>query len=268
MHPSSLETQRRRWMQVAAGAAALATGFIAEERKSRHTIEWEEKSETDFVSHVDRGAEEIIRRHFEREAPDVRVVGEEMGGGDTESGLVAIVDPLDGTTNFLHGFPNFGVSIGVALDGELQAAAMYDVARGGLYHAWRGGGAFVDDRAIHVSTIDRPARALIGTGFPFRDVTTADAYVRQLRALMPLVSGMRRAGAAALDLCDVAQGRFEAFWEHYLNPWDMAAGALIIREAGGRVTDFEGRDARLVGGPIVASNGIMHEWLLDILRSA
>lgn len=266
--PSPSAEQRSRWLQVAAGAAALATGFIAEENKTRHTITWEEKSATDFVSHVDRGAEEIIRRHFEREAPEIRVVGEEMGGGSTEDGLVAIVDPLDGTTNFLHGFPNYGVSIAVALDGVPQAAAMYDAARGGLYNATLGGGAFVDNRPIRVSTIDLPARALIGTGFPFRDVTTADRYVRQLRALMPLTAGMRRAGAAALDLCDVAQGRFEAFWEHFLNPWDMAAGALIIREAGGRVTDFDGNDARLIGGPVVASNGIMHDWLLDILRTA
>jgi myo-inositol-1(or 4)-monophosphatase len=264
--PSS--QQRLAWRNVAAGAASLAAAFIAEERKSHHAIEWEEKSATDFVSHVDRGAEEIIRRHFAQEAPAVRVVGEEMGGGGTEDGLVAIVDPLDGTTNFLHGFPNYCVSIAVALDGVPQAAAICDVARGGLYHATAGGGAFVDDRPMRVSTIDRPARSLIGTGFPFRDVSTADHYVRQLRALMPLTAGMRRAGAAALDLSDVAQGRFEGFWEHFLNPWDMAAGTLLIREAGGRVTDFEGRDARLIGGPVVASNGVLHEWLLDILNTA
>ena len=161
--------ERRAWCAVAAGAASLATGFIAEESKARHTITWEEKSLTDFVSRVDIGAEEIVRRHFAQEAPEIRVVGEEQGGGATDIGLVAIVDPLDGTTNFLHGYPAYAVSICVALDGVPQAAAIVDVARGGLYNATLGGGAFVDDQPIRVSTINHPPRALIGTGFPFKD---------------------------------------------------------------------------------------------------
>ncbi len=265
---SATPTQRQRWLEAAASAAALAARFIAEESKKRDTITWEEKSATDFVSHVDIGAEEIIRRTFAREAPEIRIVGEELGAdGAPDEGLVAIVDPLDGTTNFLHGYPNYCVSICVALDGVPQAAVVYDVARGGLYNAVAGGGAFVDREPLRVSAIDTPARALIGTGFPFKDVTHADVYVQQMRRLMPLVSGMRRAGSAALDLCDVARGRFEGFWELYLNPWDLAAGVLIIREAGGRVTDLEGHDARMVGGPIVASNGVMHEWLLQVLTA-
>lgn len=259
--------QRREWRRVAALAATRAAAFITEESRALHQIVWEEKSATDFVSRVDLGAEQIIRDTFAQEAPDVRIVGEELSGGDsTEDGLVAIVDPLDGTTNFLHGFPNYGVSICVALDGAPHAAVMYDVARGGMYHAVAGGGAFVDDVPLRVSTTSAPARALIGTGFPFKDVSSADLYVTQMRRLMPLVSGMRRAGAAALDLCDVARGRFDAFWELHLNAWDLAAGVLIIREAGGRVTDLAGQDARLTAGPIVASNGVIHEWLLTQLR--
>ena len=261
--------ERQRWLHVAGGAAALAAGFIAEESKTRHTIAWEEKSATDFVSRVDIGAEEIIRRHFAQEAPEIRIVGEELGAdGASDEGLVAIVDPLDGTTNFLHGFPNYCVSICVSLDGVPQAGVVYDVSRGGMYNAVAGGGAFVDDQPIHVSTISNPARALIGTGFPFKDVTHADIYVRQMRHLMPLVSGMRRAGSAALDLCDVARGRFDGFWELYLNPWDLAAGVLIVREAGGIVTDLEGHDARMVGGPIVAGSSAMHPWLLGELQAA
>lgn len=261
------QSQRLAWRNTAGGAAALATGFIAEQSKSRNSIVWEEKSATDFVSHVDIGAEEIIRGVFAREAPEIRIVGEELGAdGPPDEGLVAIVDPLDGTTNFLHGFPNYGVSICVALDGVPQAAVVYDAARGGLYNAIAGGGAFVDTIPIRVSTIDAPARALIGTGIPFKDMSVADHYLAQLRRLMPAVAGVRRAGSAALDLCDVAQGRFDAFWELFLNPWDFAAGVLLIREAGGRVTDLEGRDARLVGGPILASNGHMHEWMLKTLR--
>jgi myo-inositol-1(or 4)-monophosphatase len=260
--------QRLAWRNVAAGAAALATGFIAEESKSRDSIVWEEKSATDFVSRVDFGAEEVIRRHFAQEAPDIRVVGEELGGGGTEDGLVAIVDPLDGTTNFLHGFPHYAVSICVALDGVPQAAAIHDVVRGTLYHATLGGGAFADDRPIRVSPIAAPARALIGTGFPFKDQTDAALYLAQFSRLTPQVAGLRRAGAAALDLADVACGRFEAFWELMLAPWDLAAGILLVREAGGRATDLAGTDAPLCAGPVVASNGIMHDWLLAQLAVA
>jgi myo-inositol-1(or 4)-monophosphatase len=266
---SATPHERQRWLQVAAGAASLAAGFIAEESKSRQTITWEEKSATHFVSRVDVGAEEIIRRHFAQEAPEIRIVGEELGAdGSADEGLVAIVDPLDGTTNFLHGFPNYCVSICVALDGVPQAAAVYDVSRGGLYNAVAGGGAFVDKEPIHVSTISNPARALIGTGFPFKDVSHADLYLRQMRRLMPVVSGMRRAGSAALDLCDVARGRFDGFWELYLNPWDLAAGVLLVREAGGIVTDLEGHDARMSGGPIVAGSAAIHPWLLQELQTA
>jgi myo-inositol-1(or 4)-monophosphatase len=182
--------------------------------------------------------------------------------------LVWIVDPLDGTTNFLHGFPNYGVSICIAVDGVPQAGVVHDVARGGVLHATAGDGAFVDSSRLLVSTTDTPARALIGTGIPFKDVSQADHYLRQLRRLMPIVSGVRRAGSAALDLSDVARGRFDAFWELFLNPWDLAAGVLLVREAGGRVTDLDGRDAKLTGGPIVASNGILHEWFLGMLTDA
>ena len=264
---ASPHPDRHRWRDAAIAAADAAAAFIAEEARTHRAIEWEAKSATDFVSRVDIGAEERIRTILTQQIPGVRIVGEELGNeGDPEDGLVAIVDPLDGTTNFLHGFPNYGVSICIAHDGVPHAAVVHDVARGGVYHATAGDGAFVDRERVHVSTINEPPRALIGTGFPFKDVTTASTYLRQLHALMPLVSGMRRAGSAALDLSDVARGRFEAFWEHHLNAWDLAAGVLLIREAGGRVTDFEGRDARLVAGPIIASNGLLHDWFLGILN--
>ena len=258
---------RAHWLQVTRAAAAVASEFITAASHEREHLVWEEKSATDFVSRVDLGAEERIRAHFAAHAPDVRIVGEELGGGSTHEGLVAIVDPLDGTTNFLHGFPAYGVSICVALDGVPQAAVVHDVARGGVYHARRDGGAYVDDSPLRVSELSAPARALIGTGFPFKDVTRADEYLRMMRRLMPEVSGMRRAGSAALDLCDVARGRFDAFWELWLNPWDYAAGLLLVQEAGGVVTDLEGRDVSLGGGTIVASNGVLHEWFLERLNA-
>ena len=266
---ANTEEHRQSWLNGAVEAAAAAAGFIEHHARNIHDIRWEEKSATDFVSLVDVGAEERIRTVLADRFPDIRVVGEELGAeGPVEDGLVAIVDPLDGTTNFLHGFPAYCVSICIAFDGNPAAAVIHDVARGGIYKAVAGGGAFVDDMPLRVSKIDRPTRALIGTGFPFRDVTGADLYVRQMRALMPLVLGMRRAGSAALDLADVARGRFEAFWELRLNAWDFAAGMLIIREAGGRVTNLTGGDVPLHAGPIVASNTLLHDWFLDTLSAA
>jgi myo-inositol-1(or 4)-monophosphatase len=137
-----------------------------------------------------------------------------------------------------------------------------------VFWASRGAGAWHNDRRLSVSTTQSPQRALIGTGFPFKDTSQAERYIRQLAALIPLVSGMRRAGSAALDLCDVGAGRFDGFWEQQLAPWDLAAGVLIIREAGGRVTDFEGRDVPMAAGPVVASNGVLHDWFLEVLNGA
>ncbi|MCZ8205143.1 inositol monophosphatase family protein [Gemmatimonas sp.] len=258
---------RHLWLAAATAAAQVAADFIAHEARTHRAIAWEAKSATDFVSHVDLGAEERIRDVLLSQVPDLRVVGEELSNdADPETGLVAIVDPLDGTTNFLHGFPSYGVSICIALDGVPQAAVIHDVARGGIYTAAAGTGAHVNGQPMHVSSIVDPARALIGTGFPFRDVSYAERYLGMMRRLMPVTAGMRRAGSAALDLTDVANGRFDGFWELWLNPWDLAAGVLLVREAGGRVTDLDGHDARLIGGPVVASNGVLHDWFLDILN--
>jgi myo-inositol-1(or 4)-monophosphatase len=265
--PNATPADRRHWLDAAKAAAQTAADFIAAEARSHRHITWEAKSATDFVSHVDLGAEQRIRDVLLERVPGIRIVGEELSNdADPEGGLVAIVDPLDGTTNFLHGFPNYGVSICVALDGIPVAGVVHDVARGGVCTASAGDGAFVDGERIHVSTNTDPARALIGTGFPFRDVSYADRYLAMMKRLMPQTAGMRRAGSAALDLSDVARGRFEGFWELWLNSWDLAAGVLLVREAGGRVTDLDGRDARLVGGTIVASNGVLHDWLLDTLN--
>jgi myo-inositol-1(or 4)-monophosphatase len=255
------------WRSAILRAAADAAAFIADRAKTRATIVWREKSATDFVSEVDIGAEELIRASLQASIRELRFVGEELGPtGDTETGLVAIVDPLDGTTNFLHGFPAYAVSIGIALDGVPVAGVVHDVARGGVYSATAGGGAYFNDVPIFVSSNDRPTRALIGTGFPFRTMEGMAVYLGQMETLAPQVAGMRRAGAATLDLCDVACGRFDGFWELDLAPWDVAAGILLIREAGGIVTDLAGRPARLGRGPIVAGNALLHAWLLEQLN--
>lgn len=265
----SEQQQRAQWLSGAVHAASVAAAYIEERSRTRLDIQWEEKSATDFVSSVDLGAEERIRTTLTERIPGIRIIGEELGADClVEDGLVAVVDPLDGTTNFLHGYPAYGVSICIALDGVPVAGVVHDVARGGVYTATAGGGAFANDVRLQVSTIEQPTRALIGTGFPFRDTRLAHEYLAQMHALMPLVAGMRRAGSAALDLADVACGRFDAFWEQTLNPWDFGAGMLLIREAGGRVTDFAGIDATLHAGPIVASNGVLHDWFLRTLSDA
>lgn len=261
-------TERAHWLAIASDAATIAAAFIAEQANNRETLLWQSKSPTDFVSLVDIGAEQRIVDCFRERLPELSVVGEELDpNGDIQNGLVAVVDPLDGTTNFLHGYPAYCVSICVAVNGVAQAAVVNDVARGGVYTATLGGGAFVDGVPIKVSNITDPARALIGTGFPFKDGSHIPDFQRQSKNLMPLTSGLRRAGAAALDLADVARGRFEAFWELELMPWDMAASTLLIREAGGRVTDVEGNEARIKRGPLLASNGHLHDWMLQQLAA-
>jgi myo-inositol-1(or 4)-monophosphatase len=259
----------RTLLDTAIAAADAAAIFIRERSSDRSSLTWIEKSPADFVSEVDRGAEQRIRDIVLRAHPDARVVGEELSPTAlTDTGLAFIVDPLDGTTNFLHGYPEYAVSIGVARDGEIIAAVVVNVPMGERFTALRGAGAWRDGVPIRVSAITDPSRALIGTGFPFKHPDTLPRWQRQFGGIMLVTAGVRRAGAAALDLCDVACGRFEAFWELRLAPWDFAAGLLIIHEAGGIVTGLDGLAVPLAHGPIVAGSPAMHAWLLSMLRSA
>ncbi len=246
-----------------------ATDVIRSRAANLDDLTWREKSPTDFVSAVDVAAEEAIRDVVHSRHPDAAFVGEELTPASASSGgLAFIADPLDGTTNFLHGYPWYAVSIAALVDGALAAAVVLNVASGELFTATAGGGARRNGEPISVSRITDPKRALIGTGFPFKHLTMLDVYQRQFAAIARTTAGMRRAGAAALDLADVACGRFEGFWELSLAPWDVAAGILLIREAGGIVTDLEGRDAAVAHGGIIAGSAAMHAWLLQTLRSA
>ena len=256
-------------LDTATAAADAAALFIRERSGDPGALTWIEKSPADFVSEVDRGAEERIRETVLRRHPSARILGEELSpDAIADSGLAFIVDPLDGTTNFLHGYPEYAVSIGVARDGEIVAGVVVNVPMGERFTAVRGEGARRDGLPIRVSRITDPGRALIGTGFPFKHPETLPLWQRQFGGVMLATAGVRRAGAAALDLCDVACGRFEAFWELRLAPWDFAAGLLIIEEAGGVVTDLHGRPAPLMHGPIVAGSPAMHAWLLSTLNAA
>jgi myo-inositol-1(or 4)-monophosphatase len=225
------------------------------------------KGPADFVSAADMRAEKIIRAELEKARPDFGFLMEEAGASTGKDPSHRwIVDPLDGTTNFLHGFPWYAVSVGALVHGELAAAVVLNCATGEAFSAARGLGARRNGQPIRVSSLAEPARALIGTGFPFKHLDHLDAYQRQFAEVTRSTAGIRRAGSAALDLCDVACGRFEAFWEQTLAPWDVAAGILIVREAGGLVTDLAGAPACVAHTALLAGNPPMHAWMLDVVR--
>lgn len=250
-------------------AAIAAATFIRARALDRASIEWRSKSATDFVTDVDTGAERIIRAALQAAYPNALILGEELSPDSSTSADVAfIVDPLDGTTNFLHGYPEFAVSIAAAVRGQLVAAVIIDVPAGDRFTATLGAGAFRNDAPIAVSTIDDPSRALIGTGFPFKKVEPLALYLRHFAAVAQKTAGMRRAGSAALDLVSVACGHFDAFWELSLAPWDFAAGVLLVREAGGVVTTVSGGEVPLAHSSLLAGNPDMHRWLARTLADA
>lgn len=254
----------RALLATCVAAAARAAEVIRRGAANRGSLEWEHKSETDFVSNVDRDAEHAIVEIVLARHADARILGEELSPTmDARDGLVFVADPLDGTTNFLHGIPWYAVSVAAMIDDELRAGAVLNAATGELFTATAGGGARRSGQPVNVSTITEPLRSLIATGFPFKGGPHVDEYVHMLPRIMRETSGIRRAGAAALDLADVACGRYEAFWELELSPWDIAAGILLIREAGGIVTDLAGHPCRVARTGLVAGNPAMHEWLLD-----
>jgi myo-inositol-1(or 4)-monophosphatase len=230
---------------------------------------WTEKSQHDFVTDADRGAEALIAATLSERVPGSVIVGEELSPAARREGeIVWIVDPLDGTTNYLHGYPQYAVSIGCVVRGALSVGVVHDVTRDLAYRAASGHGAWLGSRRLAVSTVAEPRFALVGTGFPFKQLNTVEAYLRQFRAVMQASSGIRRAGAAALDLVDVAAGRLDAFWELTLAAWDVAAGVVLIREAGGVITTLDGSPDVLAGAPIVAGNPMLHRWLMELVRTA
>ena len=248
-------------------AAVKAGDVIRAAAATLADLHWEVKGPSDFVSQVDRDAEAALTSVIRERHPDAGIMAEEGSPKAESRELLFVADPLDGTTNFLHGFPWYAVSIGALVNGVPIAGVVLNVANGDLFTAARESGARKNGQPIAVSTITEPTRALIGTGFPFKHREGIAPYLKVLPKLMEGTAGLRRAGSAALDLCDVACGRFDAFWEYRLAPWDVAAGILIIREAGGVITDLEGNPAAVAHGPIVAGNPTMHEWLLQQLES-
>lgn len=249
---------------IAVKAARSAGRVISRGAQNLDALTIKHKSLNDLVSEVDRAAEDAILDTVRASYPDHAILAEESGASG-DSDYVWIIDPLDGTTNFLHGFEQYAVSIGIAHKGVLTHAVIYDPCRNDLYTATRGRGAFLNDRRLRVGKRDRLIDALIGTGFPFRMFEHIDAYTAMMKDLMGKTAGIRRPGAAALDLANVAAGRMDGFFEIGLSPWDMAAGALLITEAGGMVGDLQGGDGYLKNGRIVAGSPKIYEQLVAAL---
>ncbi|HUL94655.1 MAG TPA: inositol monophosphatase family protein [Usitatibacter sp.] len=252
-------------LNTAVKAARKAGALITRASFDLDKLTVRSKRQKDYVSEVDHAAEEAIVGVLREAYPDHGILAEESGRHESESEYVWVIDPLDGTTNFLHGFPQYCVSIGLLHKGAPTQAVVLDPNRNELFTATKGVGAYLNDRRIRVSKTDRLESALVGTGFPFKEVGHLDDYMRMLRNMMLGASGVRRPGAAALDLAWVAAGRIDAFWEIGLSPWDMAAGALLVREAGGLIGDLDGNDGFLETGRVVAANAKLFSAVLQAL---
>jgi myo-inositol-1(or 4)-monophosphatase len=227
------------------------------------------KGPRNFVTAADRRAEDIVREELAKARPDYGFLGEEGGArAGTDKSHRWIVDPLDGTTNFLHGIPHFAVSIALERNGAIVAALTYNPANDEVYVAERGKGAFLNDRRIRVAARQRLADAVVACGLPHHGRGDLALGRHEIAAAQQNYAGLRRFGAATLDLAWVAAGRFDAFWERDLSPWDMAAGILLVREAGGFVSDLDGGDAVLSKGSIAAGNDTMHRELLRLMKEA
>jgi myo-inositol-1(or 4)-monophosphatase len=260
-------------LNIAVKAARRAGSIINRAALDRTQLEIRAKRANDFVTQVDQAAEAAIIGIIRQAFPDHAILGEESGALEGKSGGAAgkaeyrwIIDPLDGTTNFIHGFPQYCVSIALQHRGATAHGVVYDPAKNELFTASKGSGAFLDDRRIRVTKCAYLKDALVGTGFPFKELSRLDLYCRQLKEIMKTSSGARRAGAAALDLAYVAAGRLDAFWEMGLAPWDMAAGALMIQEAGGLVGDLAGDANYLESGDIAAATPKVFPQLLAALK--
>lgn len=254
-------------LNTAIRAARSAGNLIIRSLERHGDLPVESKGHHDFVTEVDRAAEQAIVEVLHKAYPEHTIMGEETGTtNDTGSSCRWIIDPLDGTTNFIHGVPQFAVSIALEVDGRLEQAVIYDPAGNDLFTASRGGGAYLNDHRVRVTDQKGIDGALLGTGFPFRHPDLIEPYLDSFREFMRHASGIRRPGAAALDLAWVACGRYDGFWEFRLNPWDMAAGILLIREAGGVVTDFDNGDRLFETGNVLAASPRLHRAMLQVLR--
>ncbi len=253
-------------LNIAVRAARAAGTVIFRSMDKVDNLKITTKGANDFVSDVDRQAEMTIIEIIRKAYPDHAIKAEENGELEGNSDFQWIIDPLDGTTNFLHGFPQFAVSIAFKQNGRLSQAVVFNPVNQELFTASRGEGAMLNDRRIRVSSQKGLEGALLGTGFPFKEQQHLDCYMNTFKALFPMTAGIRRPGSAALDLAYVAAGRLDGFWEIALNDWDMAAGALLIKEAGGLVSDFAGGEDFLDSGNVVAGTPKVFKEILQSIK--
>ena len=242
-----------------AKAVAREAGELIE--AGRSSLRVVHKGDVDLVTQLDQASESLIRERFSKAAPGIEVLAEEQGGA-TERGTRWIVDPLDGTTNFVHGFPFYCVSIALEQDAQLQLGVIYDIPNRRLYWAERGQGAFCDNKPLKVSGCEKLNNALVASGFAYDRRSRADFYLRYVKAFLEHSQGFRRCGSAAMDLAMVASGQLDAYWEFGLNPWDVAAGAVLVEEAGGQVSNMNGGAVDLINPEILASNGTLHTQMI------
>jgi myo-inositol-1(or 4)-monophosphatase len=251
-----------------ANAARKAQRSLIRDFNEVEHLQVSKKGPADFVSAADRKAEKILQQELAKLRPDFGFIMEEGGRIDAKDGKTYwIIDPLDGTTNFLHGIPHFAISVGVQRENELIAGIVLDVVRDELFWAEKGVGAYVNERRIRVSARRKLPEAVFGTGIPFHGKPGHESFLKEVTSVMAEVAGIRRLGAAALDLAYVAAGRFDGFWETGLQPWDIAAGIILVREAGGTVTDFAGAERMMETGGIIAANDVLHAPLRKLLKA-
>ncbi|WP_044210701.1 inositol monophosphatase family protein [Flammeovirga sp. OC4] len=241
--------------------------FIVTEKKNFNYSDVEQKGKNDLVSYVDRRAEEMLVEKLSVLFPEAGFIAEEGTGEANVEGWNWVIDPLDGTANFVHDVSLFGVSVALIYEKETKVGVVYEPNSKECFYAYRGGGAFLDGVPLKVSNAKTVEESLVATGFPQTDFTRIRPYMELLEVLMKNTHGIRRMGAAAIDLAYLAAGRFDCFYEYNLNPWDVAAGTLLVQEAGGMVTDFQGEDNYLFGKEIIAANSSNYKTFSDLVRN-
>ena len=252
------------YLELAIAAAKEAGRIQMEHFGHSHPVQY--KGDFNPVTEIDKACDLAITRIILDAFPDHDILTEESPFEGKGSLWKWIVDPLDGTTNYFHGFPFFAVSIGLEVEGEVKLGVVYHPALDELFHAEKGEGAYLNGKRIWVSRVDDLNKSFLCTGFPYDIRTHADFYLKYFRQFITRSFAIRRPGSAAIDLCYIAAGKFDGFWELKLHPWDVAAGGLMITEAGGRVTDFRGQPLNIYSEEILASNGLIHDQMLEVIR--
>lgn len=261
----ALSLDKRLKTAVSAAYQAGKKIRLADKNRHKKSLGIIYKKQNDLVTEIDKASEKMITGILKKAYPEIPVLGEEFGLSEVKSGPYWIVDPIDGTTNFAHGFPQFSVSIALAEKNKILLGCVYEVVRDEMFYAANGKGAFLNKLPISVTKTDL-SKSLIATGFPYHDFSHLEKYIGVFQSVMQKTHGIRRAGSAASDLAYTAAGRFDGFWEYNLKPWDVAAGLILVKEAGGIITDFSGGKDMLGSGNVVAGGKKVQKQLLDIVR--